>query len=136
MKYNIYISFITLCYVMSVVVYPVIAFCGLLLFTAVEFDAMKHSVGSTVLALQLLSLVLSILVIVFWCGFKHWRTFPVSIFVAGLSVDLIEGVISLFIVYPVLFGNDECDAPSSGSDSPSSSSSSTSDGDVSDALVL
>ena len=108
MKYNIYISFITLCYIVSIVVYPLITCCGLLLFITVACDAMKEAVGTAVLALQLCAAVLCVLVVIFWCGFKHWRTFPVSIFVAMLCVDFTESAISLMVMYQVLIGERGC----------------------------
>ncbi len=50
MKYNIYISFVTISYMISIILYPIIVFCGLLLFTDVEFVALSSSVRFVVLS--------------------------------------------------------------------------------------
>lgn len=88
MKYNIYISFITISYMISIVLYPVIAFCGLLLFTGVGFDAMQESVRIVVYSVQLCSIVSAFFMLLFWYGFKHWRTYPITIFMIILIADV------------------------------------------------
>ena len=57
MKYNIYISFITISYMISIILYPIIGFCGLLLFTGLGFDTMKQSVQYVIYSVQICSVV-------------------------------------------------------------------------------
>merc|ERR1719295_1643 len=48
MKYSVYINFMTLCHLLSAVVYPLVVFCGLLLFSSLDTDVMTESVVSVI----------------------------------------------------------------------------------------
>ena len=92
MKYNIYISFIMISYLISMLIYPLVSFVGLILVTVVQINALRSAIHVLTYACQVFAMVASVFVIIFWLGYRHWKTLPITIFICILVFDSVYNI--------------------------------------------